>query len=505
MALVTVVGGGVSFCLAIFLYIWLESFGISEIKNGFGSLFVIGPVEEISKLIAMVLCLIFVRKEINEPTDGMIYMACVALGFAVIENYFYVAESEQPYVTMVLRLLLSTPMHISFSLFMGLAVYSLLKNKIGWGLLVIAFLYAVLAHGLYDLIIFEDLSSIFMFFIIYMSHGWSLSLAGYCAAVSPNRTSFKDFVKEFENPAEEEGLECVNCGDKSSKLTYNVDGISVQKCPSCEFYLTRKKSLFLIFRRFGSTFRKLSKYYWPADNSKAAFSVLYDGNYISDEKKIAYFDLDKLNDVLEKFTLDTINAAPGIIRSALRPPQFTFESVEKSAVRRQQEFQAVSCLPGPEVVGEQFEFSNADPEVESVTEVVEDVVLTGDPDLRDEPVKRAPRPRVKLSLKDSFFRFLIYPLEGGRTPKVLHAPVERGPLICWGGLIMPEFWFLWHDIWGASFLVWVAEIIIIYTASRWLGFMDSLQVALVVVRGTGALIGHRIYYYRHGYWCGRSS
>ncbi|TIH13538.1 protease PrsW [Marinifilum sp. JC120] len=503
MALITIVGGVISFCLAVFLYIFLESFGINEIESGFGALAVIGPVEEFSKLVAMLLCLIFIRKRMNEPTDGMIYMACVALGFSLIENYFYIAESNQPYVTMGIRLLLSTPMHISFSLFMGMAVYSLIKNRQGWGLLAIAFLYAVLTHGLYDLIIFEDLSSVVFFFLIYMSHAWSFSLAGYCAAVSPHRITFKDFVEGYENPVEEEGLECVNCGDKSNKLTYVADGIRVQKCPSCEFYLTGKKSLFNIFRRFGSTFRKLHKYYWPAENSKAAFSVLYDANYVSDEKKIAYFDLEKLNDVLEKFTFDRIEAAPRIVRAALRPPEFSFHAMEKSVARRWKDVQDFNVFPHGDSEAFGFDVDEVDERLD--TDKFDDRIMLGDTPFSDEPLKREPQPREKLSWKDSFFRFLIYPLEGGNTPKVVHSPKERGPLICWGGLFMPEFWFLWNEIWGASFLVWLAEVLIIYSATRWLGFMDSLQVALITVRFAGALLGHHIYYYRNGRWCGRSS
>jgi RsiW-degrading membrane proteinase PrsW (M82 family) len=505
MALVTVVGGVVSSCCAIFLYNQLESLGISEIENGFGALAVVGPVEEISKLGAMLFCLIFVRKTMNEPTDGMVYMACVSLGFAVIENYFYIAGSDQPYATMTLRLLLATPMHISFSLFMGLAVYSLVQNRQGWGLLAVSFCYAVLAHGLYDLIIFEELSSFLFFFIIHMSHAWSLTLAGYCAAVSPHRISFKDFVEGYENPVEEEGLECVNCGDKSSKLTYAVDGIRVQKCPSCEFYLTGKKSLFYIFRRFGSTFTKLSRYYWPAENSKPAFSVLYDGNYISDERKIAYFDLEKLNDVLETFTLGAIDVVPGIIRSALKQSQFVYERLEKSVSRRSLELQDHSILPQGEDVPR--EFGTDDLEAEELAKSFAGRSLVVDNEYPDSPVKSVPdsirhafERKEKRSLKDSFFRFLIFPLEGGNTPKVIHSPDERGPLICWGGLFVPEFWFLWHDIWGASFLVWSAEILIIYIASRWIGFVDSFLFALVVIRIASAFLGHHIYYYRHGRW-----
>jgi RsiW-degrading membrane proteinase PrsW (M82 family) len=136
MVLVTLFGGACSIGISLLLYRYLDRFGINDLENSFGALFVIGPVEEFAKLIALFLSAIFIRKNLNEPTDGLIYMSCVALGFSLIENYFYVAHSSAPFQTMALRLTIATPMHISFSIFMGLAFFSIVKKDqdgLFWG------------------------------------------------------------------------------------------------------------------------------------------------------------------------------------------------------------------------------------------------------------------------------------------------------------------------------------------------------------------------------------
>jgi len=54
---------------------------------------VIAPiVEETFKGLALVLLLLFFRKEIDSPLDGIIYGGLVGFGFAAVENVFYIAD-----------------------------------------------------------------------------------------------------------------------------------------------------------------------------------------------------------------------------------------------------------------------------------------------------------------------------------------------------------------------------------------------------------------------------
>ena len=197
MALVTVWGGVFSIVLSIALYTSLQLIGIRGHHNVFGALLVIGPVEEAAKFIALLSCYFFIRHEINEPTDGLIYMSCVALGFSLIENYFYAITSQSSGFVFFIRLLTSTPGHILFSVFMGIAFYALVRLKTGVMLFLIAYAYAIITHGLYNSIVFHGLGMIILMLLLFKSHSWALALLSYTTARSPFRKSVKEFIADF--------------------------------------------------------------------------------------------------------------------------------------------------------------------------------------------------------------------------------------------------------------------------------------------------------------------
>ncbi len=507
MGLVTILGGFCSIVISLLLYWYFESFGIKDLNNTFGALFVIGPVEETSKLISMILAVFFIRKEITEPTDGMIYMSCVALGFSVIENYFYVSGSTSPIQTMVLRLVMSTPMHITFSALMGLAVFSLLENKKGWSFLLISLLYASTIHGIYDLIAFNKLPTALLLFMMKITQSWALSFLEYSTAISPYRISLKEFIEKYESPIEQDGIECLHCGDNNKKTTYTLGRITIQKCHNCSSYVASKDSLFRLFHHFGSTFKNLSSYYGRAEEPNNNLSTIYAANYISDDKKIGYFDLEYLNTVLEKFTINAVAEAPNFISSVIKPPESMRAVLEKIAQTKKQNKLKVELRKRKE----ERENSKATLPPETTTiqtasvirelqeNVPDSAEITVQRDLiKDEDLERIPR--TKFFSQKTFFNFLLYPLEGAKTPKPIYVPSERGPLWNWGAFIIPEFWFLWHEIWGACSLVLLTEGILLYTLMPYLGFKHSVLITLVAIRLAAALLGHRIYYYRNGRW-----
>jgi len=110
---------------------------------------------------------------------------------------------------------------------------------------------------------------------------------------------------------------------------------------------------------------------------------------------------------------------------------------------------------------------------------------------------------IKPFAKDAFWRFLLYPLDGFKARKPVFLPEERGPRWCWGGFIIPEIWFLWHEIWGASILAIIAEVVIGRFIVPEIGF-HGIWVGIGIVRILGGIFGHRIFYSRYGVWLGTS-
>jgi RsiW-degrading membrane proteinase PrsW (M82 family) len=103
MFLVVLWGGVWSVGISVLTYQLLVKTGLGRIDNFFGALFVIGPVEEAAKLLALFSSYFIFREELNEPTDGLIYMSCVALGFSLIENYHYATRTPDSGILIFLR------------------------------------------------------------------------------------------------------------------------------------------------------------------------------------------------------------------------------------------------------------------------------------------------------------------------------------------------------------------------------------------------------------------
>lgn len=298
MVLVTAWGGLFSIVLSIFLYTSLELFGIRGHYNVFGALFVIGPVEEAAKFIALLACYFFIRHEINEPTDGLVYMSCVALGFSLIENYFYAISSERSGFVFFLRLLTSTPGHILFSFFMGIAFYALVRLKTGIMLFLISYAYAILTHGLYNSIVFHGLGMFLLLLLLYYSHNWAMALLSYTTAKSPFRQSLKEFIAAYEQPGKEGGYGCPKCGDDSSKSAYAAGKIHIQKCDNCHSFVATKETLGEVYRYFGSVFQKKANPYYA---KKFRISSLFNrskNNTGAGRKNLVAFSLEELNNTL---------------------------------------------------------------------------------------------------------------------------------------------------------------------------------------------------------------
>lgn len=111
--------------------------------------------EEIAKLI-MLWLLLRKNRHFDERLDGIVYAVCVSLGFAAGENLLYLFYNYDSFLTVgIMRALFAIPAHFSFGVLMGY-YYSLVKfypkspakNK------VMVILAPILAHGIYDSILF---------------------------------------------------------------------------------------------------------------------------------------------------------------------------------------------------------------------------------------------------------------------------------------------------------------------------------------------------------------
>ncbi len=113
--------------------------------------FIAGAVEEVIKF-SVVLFVIYFNKEFDEPVDGIVYASAAAVGFASLENFFYMLRFGAHVI--VLRGPLSTLGHIVFSTLWG---YGLGRGKfhprIAKKLALYGLLLAALAHGAYNFLL----------------------------------------------------------------------------------------------------------------------------------------------------------------------------------------------------------------------------------------------------------------------------------------------------------------------------------------------------------------
>ncbi|HJU05110.1 MAG TPA: PrsW family glutamic-type intramembrane protease [Nitrospiraceae bacterium] len=129
----------------------------------------IAPVIEETLKFGGVRFTVFRHPEFDEPLDGIIYTAAVALGFASMENLFYLMaaylnasdtsqslEVLSPFgVVMsvfVLRALMSVPSHVLYSGFWGYALgkAKFMDRAAGRSLVLKGFLLAIFCHGLFN-------------------------------------------------------------------------------------------------------------------------------------------------------------------------------------------------------------------------------------------------------------------------------------------------------------------------------------------------------------------
>jgi RsiW-degrading membrane proteinase PrsW (M82 family) len=151
------------FCLRAYLLLeWLglpsDPFALAAADRGIFLAYcvvVIGLLEEVCKLLPMVLVIIRLR-EFDERLDGFIYASCIALGFATYENLFYLPSMEGGYLWG--RALASPLIHTMFSSIWGYTLATAVVEKRSvMAALVAGVGIAAILHGFYDFMVFDPL------------------------------------------------------------------------------------------------------------------------------------------------------------------------------------------------------------------------------------------------------------------------------------------------------------------------------------------------------------
>lgn len=142
------------------------------------SVVIIGGIEETVKIIPFLLLIKF-SKAADEPYDYILYPSVAALGFAFVENIYYIDSSGL--INIGGRALYATVAHMVFSSTVGYGMllykfkYTLMSRQVTFA---IFFLFAALMHGFYDFWLINDMVSSFSFlttvFFLMSIHIWSI-------------------------------------------------------------------------------------------------------------------------------------------------------------------------------------------------------------------------------------------------------------------------------------------------------------------------------------------
>jgi len=244
MLVVGAAGGTISVTLSLLMYLLVD-----VQHNFFDAVFKIGVIEEVAKYFSFYMLFHFIRNQVDEIVDGLIYISCIALGFATIENVLYAFGSDSPFFTLAIRAVTSTIGHVVFSGYIGLALYihfRVRQNTIG---LLFALIYAIAAHGIYDGLLFEhQILAFYIGFALFVYIQWLVLKAAL--SFSHFRPKFsQDLFKENGQTAKSF---CSNCEIEVVNAEIQFNKLKGSTCHHCAH---------LLFDL--ATWRKLMRYYRP--------------------------------------------------------------------------------------------------------------------------------------------------------------------------------------------------------------------------------------------------
>ena len=161
-----------------------------------GSFLTAAPLEEGLKFLVLYF-LVYKMKDFNEPIDGIVYGVCVSLGFATLENFYYVyaidwgSQSTSMSVA-YLRAFSAVPMHALTGCIMGyfFMKYSFVSRKDN---LFFCFFIPFLLHGFYNL--FAGINSFALYALLVI--GWIIALKLFSRLKKMQRTKRREYEKKI--------------------------------------------------------------------------------------------------------------------------------------------------------------------------------------------------------------------------------------------------------------------------------------------------------------------
>lgn len=168
------VAGGVMVIPILYFEKHLQGLGsdLTGLGLAFWTAFMVAAlVEESLKFLAVYL-LLWKNPNFNEEFDGIVYAVFVSLGFAAVENVFYVFSGENSYQVGFMRAFTAVPAHAIFGVMMGyrFGLARFIRSKRLWYLST-ALVVPILCHGGYDFILMSQkpfLLFLFIPFVLYL-------------------------------------------------------------------------------------------------------------------------------------------------------------------------------------------------------------------------------------------------------------------------------------------------------------------------------------------------
>ena len=173
---------------------WYANFQVSQ--EIISSFLTAAPVEEGLKL-SILYFYVYKMKDFNEPIDGIVYGVTVSLGFATLENIYYVYLLADYFDTSSMALAIArsfsaVPAHAVFGVFMGyfFMKYSFIKKGDN---LLFAFLIPFVLHGCYNLFI----ASNFFISLLLILISWIVALKLFSRLKNTQQGKKKEYEKKI--------------------------------------------------------------------------------------------------------------------------------------------------------------------------------------------------------------------------------------------------------------------------------------------------------------------
>ncbi len=159
----------------------------------------IALIEEGVKFLPLI-TLFYPHGEMNEIYDGIIYGVFISLGFAAVENVFYVFSKG--YAVGLYRAFMAVPGHAVYGAIMGFFVGLAKFSDEGKTLLILKGLfYAILAHALYDFFLFANLGWLSLLLAVgVVIYGWRY--VNKRIVYANDNSPFKEVAEETEDSEE---------------------------------------------------------------------------------------------------------------------------------------------------------------------------------------------------------------------------------------------------------------------------------------------------------------